>query len=142
MEIGVLLKGLGKLFQSVCQGLRKGNQVMTMRDKKIKLQLLARKYMEKIYGEKWEDRLEYSSPAIMNGYIDGYCDKESEEKTATCLIYNRNLVDILEPQRESIEKVFKLKVKVENNMPKNLIAICDDDLNVLAFIDLNEKKGN
>ena len=105
----------------------------------MKLKIIANKYMEKTYGKKWRERLEMSSPAITNAFIDGYRYKESEEKTAKKVIYNRNMIDIMEPQRETIEKKLRLKVEVKEFMPNNLIVICDDDLNVLLFIDLNKK---
>lgn len=49
------------------------------------------------------------------------------------LLYNRNVIDIMEPQRETIKKIFGLKVKVKEFIPNNIIAICDDDLNVLCL---------
>ena len=110
-----------------------------MKDANMKVQFLACEYMERTYGKNWSKRLKVSLPSIINAFIDGYSTKGNEEKTATVMLYSRNLVDKLEPQRESIEKIFKLKVEVKEYMPDNIIALCDDDLNVLTLIDLNKK---
>jgi len=40
---------------------------------------------------------------------------------------------------EHIEKFLKLKVEVKGYTPENLITICDDEMNVLTFINLNKK---
>lgn len=105
----------------------------------MKVQFLVCEYMQKTYGKKWEEKELMSVPAITNAFISGYRVKENEDRTATIAIFNQKVIDKMDAERESIEKVFGLEVIVEKFVPEHLIVICDDEMNVLSFIDLNKK---
>ena len=112
-----------------------------MKSADMKLQFKVCEYMEKTYGKKWSTRMTLSSSAITNAFIDGYREKEAEDKTASQVFFNRKLIDKMEEHKETFTEFFKLEIIVKDFMPEHLIAFVDDDMNVLSFIDLN-KPGN
>ena len=105
----------------------------------MKIQSLALDYLEKHYGKDWRKKETLNSTAIFNAFVSGYKEKEQDDKTAHKLVYPRKLVDKIEPRRETIEKIFGLKVIVKDDMPDNLIAFTDENMNVLTFIELLNK---
>lgn len=119
-----------------------------MKDIKIRLPLLACDYMERTYGEKWEERLKLSTPAITNAFIDGYMTKENENKTVTKMVVNQKRIDIIgeklglsdfEKVAMVMEKVFGISVRVAKFVPEHLAALTDDKGNVLSFIEFERK---
>ena len=51
-----------------------------MKNSKMKLQIKACDYMEKTFGKDWNKK-NIHEPSISNAYIQGYRDKEQEDRT-------------------------------------------------------------
>jgi len=107
--------------------------------------------MEETYGKHWETRLEQSTPSITNAYIQGYKDKESEDKIARRLTVSsdrkqwfidkfpseeENEVDNLLP---NMGKLFGIEIVSDKFMPDHLGALLDGEGNVISFLEFKEK---
>ena len=116
-----------------------------MKEENLKLQLKAIDYMESTYGKKWEKRLMQSSPAITNAYISGYKDRGNEDITATKFLVSQKRFDRIGENVQSaghekdFEKLFGFPVEVERKLPDNLGCMVDGEMNVVSFIEFEEK---
>ena len=122
-----------------------------MENARMALQFLACDYMEKTYGKDWTKR-GIVSPPITNAYIQGYKDKEDEDKTAKQLRVSQKrwlwFSEILKLKEEkeidnvlgSVGKLFGIEIIKNDKMPDNIGAFLDGEGNVISFIDFKEIK--
>jgi hypothetical protein len=117
----------------------------------MELQIKACDYMEKTYGKKWTERGIVEAP-ITNAYIQGYMDKEKEDKTASGLLVSHStyqeIEEILIEKAEKLVdndmpgmgKFFGITITKCDKMPDHLAALVDGDGNVLSIIEIKKKK--
>lgn len=122
-----------------------------MKDERMKLQFKVCDYMEATYGKNWEKR-GLGSPSVTNAYIQGYKDKQNEDKTARKLLVSYRRWDwfkgILESKEEkeidnvlgSVGKLFGIDIIKNDKMSDDIGAFLDGEGNVISFIDFKEIK--
>lgn len=122
-----------------------------MKDATMKMQIKACDYMESTYGKSWGKR-NINKPAITNAYIQGYRDKEQEDKTVKAIYVSPKRKEWFKEQLEGISekaidkmglnvgKFFEMKIVSDKKMPEHLGALIDGEGNVIGFIEFKENK--
>lgn len=122
-----------------------------MKDARMQLQFKVCDYMEQTYGKNWDKR-GLGSPSITNAYIQGYKDKENEDKTAKRLVVSQKrwnwFKEILVSKDEkeidnvvgNVGKLFGIEIVKNEKMSDNIGAFLDGEGSVISFIDFKEIK--
>tara|TARA_R110000803_G_scaffold74389_1_gene138431 strand:- start:18 stop:374 length:357 start_codon:yes stop_codon:yes gene_type:complete len=117
----------------------------------MNLQLKAIDYLEETYGKNYEKK-NLNLPSITNAYMQGFRDKEGEEKTAKVLAVSHKRYEwfkkvIPNKEEKEFDKVmgnignfFGIMIEKNKHMTDNIGAVLDGEGGVLSFIDFEEIK--
>lgn len=117
----------------------------------MNLQLKALDYLEATYGKNYEKR-NLNLPSITNAYIQGYKDKEGDDKTARKILVSDKRYEwikgILPPNEEKefdkpmgiVGNFLGIVIEKNKNMTDNIGAVLDGEGGVISFIDFKEIK--
>jgi hypothetical protein len=106
--------------------------------------------MESVYGQDFENKA-LNIPALTNAYVQGYRDKEGEDKTARGLMVSPSrrqwFIDNIPAMDDkkfdkvlpNMGKFFGLEIIQNDKMPQNLGAMVDSEGSIISFIEFTEK---